>query len=151
MVTVESKQMNLIVNQLQFQLNTSGRGCFDISNQIEEMVLDSNCQLGTATVFVHHTSASLIICENADPQVLDDLEGWFARTVPDGDPHNLHTAEGPDDMPAHLRTVLTDSSLSIPVINRQLALGTWQGIFLFEHRIQPQLRNISITLVGEPI
>ncbi|PCH79424.1 MAG: secondary thiamine-phosphate synthase [Planctomycetota bacterium] len=143
--------MNLIVNQHQFQLNTSGRGCFDISKKIEERVLDSNCQGGTATIFVHHTSASLIICENADPQVLNDLEAWFARAVPDGDPNNLHTAEGPDDMPAHMRTVLTGCSLSIPVINRRLALGTWQGIFLFEHRLQPQLRNISITLLGEPI
>jgi secondary thiamine-phosphate synthase enzyme len=109
----------------------------------------SGISSGLCTVFVHHTSASVILCENADPQVRADLEAFAARFAPDGDPGFEHTAEGPDDMPAHVRTIFTQSSLSIPVLTGRCDLGTWQGIYLWEHRTSAQRRRVTVTLVGE--
>jgi secondary thiamine-phosphate synthase enzyme len=100
-------------------------------------------------LFIRHTSASLMLCENADPDVLIDLEAFMQRKAPDGDPMFRHTAEGPDDMPAHVRTVLTQSDLNLPISNGRCALGTWQGIFLWEHRLAPHSRSIMITINGE--
>lgn len=116
---------------------TRGRGTYEITDQVARVVRASGVERGLCTVFVHHTSASLILCENADPSVRSDLERYFVRLVPDGDPVFRHTAEGPDDMPAHVRSVLTAASLSIPVESSRLDLGTWQGVFLWEHRRRP--------------
>jgi len=102
-----------------------------------------------ATVFVHHTSASLIICENADPTVREDLERFAARLVPDGDKIFAHVDEGPDDMPAHVRTVLTQTSISIPIAKRDMVLGTWQGLYLWEHRTAPHQRRVTVSVFGE--
>jgi secondary thiamine-phosphate synthase enzyme len=127
---------------------SSGRGFTEITEHLRTAVFASGCQSGLLTAFVHHTSASLIICENADSQVLRDLDAWMSRAVPDGDPLFRHTAEGPDDMPAHVRSVLTATSLSIPVAQGRLDLGTWQGIYLYEHRSAPHQRQISMTVIG---
>ena len=105
--------------------------------------------MGLATVFVLHTSASLIICENADPTVRRDLEAFAARLVPDGDRLFEHDAEGPDDMPAHVRTVLTQTSIGVPISDSRMTLGTWQGLYLWEHRTSPHQRRVSVTVVGE--
>lgn len=113
------------------------------------MVQSASCHTGLCNVFIQHTSASLIVCENADPTVRKDLERFMARFIPDGDPIFKHTAEGADDMPAHLRTVLTQTSLSIPVHNYQLLLGTWQGIYLWEHRSGKFHRRVIVTVHGE--
>jgi len=128
---------------------TDGRGFIELNEQLQYTVVNAAIQAGIATVFVHHTSCSLIICENADPQVLRDLEAWMSRAVPDGDPIFRHTAEGPDDMPAHVRSVLTATSLSLPIVDGRLALGTWQGVFLYEHRTHPHQRKVSLTLIGD--
>ena len=138
-----------MLHQETHTISTAGRGCTDISAEVAHAVRDAGCATGVATVFVHHTSASLMICENADPQVLRDLEAWLGRAVPDGDPIYRHTAEGPDDMPAHVRSVLTAASLSVPVIDGRLGLGTWQGVYLYEHRAAPHRRRVSVTVVGE--
>jgi secondary thiamine-phosphate synthase enzyme len=103
---------------------------------------------GLCTLFVHHTSASLVVCENADPDVRRDLEAWLSRAVPDGDALYRHTCEGPDDMPAHVRSALTATSLSIPVRGGRLDLGTWQGVYLYEHRHRGHRRRVSLTVVG---
>lgn len=128
------------------QISTPGRGTLDITAEVARRVKASDCSHGVVTVFVHHTSASLILCENADPQVRRDLEAWLQRAVPDGDPIYRHTCEGPDDMPAHVRCTLTASSLSLPLRDGQLDVGTWQGIFLYEHRTAPHRRRISVTI-----
>ncbi len=128
---------------------THGRGTYDITRAVADAVKQSGAQLGLATVFVHHTSASLIICENADPSVRRDLESFAARLVPDGDPLFEHDAEGPDDMPAHVRSVLTQTSIGIPFDRGALSLGTWQGLYLWEHRTSPHQRKLSITVVGQ--
>ena len=140
---------HIVITQGSVVVSTAGRGFLDITKEIEEVVAKAACRIGVATVFIQHTSASLIVCENADPQVLRDLEAWFRRAVPDGDPIFRHTAEGPDDMPAHVRSTLTATSLAIPVTDGRLDLGTWQGIFLYEHRTAPHRRRISITVVGD--
>ena len=127
---------------------TGGRGTLDLTARAQAVARESGIAHGLCTVFVHHTSASLILCENADPDVHRDLEAWFAREVPDGDPGNRHTAEGPDDMPAHVRTVLTGNSLTVPVRHGRLDLGTWQGLYLFEHRRAPHTRRVSLSLLG---
>ncbi len=131
-----------------FEVATKGRGTYEISDQVARAVRASGIARGLCTVFVHHTSASLIVCENADPSVRSDLERYFARLVPDGDPVFRHTAEGPDDMPAHVRSILTASSLSIPVEGSSPDLGTWQGVFLWEHRDHPHRRRITVSVVG---
>lgn len=133
---------------LSFDVPTRGRGTIDITRQVEQAVADSGVSSGLCNVFLHHTSASLILCENADPDVRRDLETFFARLVPDGDPMFVHDAEGPDDMPAHVRTVLTQNSLNLPVRDGQLALGTWQGVYLWEHRHAPHRRRVSVTVIG---
>ncbi|MGB0952402.1 MAG: secondary thiamine-phosphate synthase enzyme YjbQ [Planctomycetota bacterium] len=129
-------------------LPTPGRGTYDITGEVAEVVAQSGVDTGLAHVFVHHTSASLILCENADPTVRDDLEHWLARAVPDGDRLFRHVDEGPDDMPAHVRSALTTTSLSIPVVDGRLQLGTWQGLYLYEHRIAPHRRKVTVTVVS---
>ncbi|WP_435021451.1 secondary thiamine-phosphate synthase enzyme YjbQ [Tundrisphaera sp. TA3] len=131
-----------------FELRTRGRGTWEISDQVGEVVRRSGVDRGLCTVFVHHTSASLIICENADPGVVSDLERFFSRLVPDGDPLFRHVAEGPDDMPAHVRSILTQASISVPIERSRCDLGTWQGIFLYEHRTAPHRRRITVSVVG---
>ena len=135
-------------------IQTHGRGTTNITQSLNDTVSSSDLTVGIANIFVQHTSASLILCENADPDVRQDLESFMSRITPDGDPLYRHTDEGPDDMSAHVRTVLTHSSLSLPfnsdTLNaRPLLLGTWQGVFLWEHRTQAHNRRIIITLYGE--
>jgi len=130
-------------------VSTRGRGLYEFTNEVSAWVAKNRFQNGLLTLHLRHTSASLLIQENADPDVRRDLEEFFARLVPDGDPLFVHTAEGDDDMPAHIRTALTTVNLSIPVINAKLALGTWQGIYLWEHRQAPHSRRVSMHLIGE--
>ncbi len=126
---------------------TRGRGFYDIDSQLRTLVDEQGVEVGLCRLFIHHTSASLVIMENADPQVLDDLERFMARLVPDGDPLFKHTAEGPDDMSAHVRSALTHTDLSIPINEGRLDLGTWQGVYLWEHRAHPHRRRITVTLL----
>ncbi len=127
-------------------VNTQGRDTIDITTDVEKIVKRSSIDTGLCHLFIQHTSASLILCENADPDVRTDLENFMQRMVPDGDPLYSHTAEGPDDMPAHIRNILTCASLTIPVADGQCLLGIWQGIYLWEHRHHPQVRNIIVTV-----
>jgi secondary thiamine-phosphate synthase enzyme len=129
----------------QLMLSTRGRGSHDITSMVAEAVTASGFREGLANLFIHHTSASLFIGENADPTVLRDLEAFMARLVPDGDPLYRHTEEGDDDMPAHVRSVLTATSLAIPIAAGRLDLGTWQGIFVWEHRRAPHQRRLTVT------
>ena len=129
-------------------VSTRGRGFYDITAEVQRAVADSGARAGLCTVFLHHTSASLILCENADPDVRRDLEAFFARLVKDGDPLFQHDAEGPDDMPAHVRTVLTQNSLNIPVKDGEADLGTWQGVYVWEHRTSPHRRRVTVSVVG---
>ena len=131
-----------------FEVPTRGRGTYDITAQVQAAVAETGAVAGLAHVFVHHTSASVILCENADPAVRRDLEAFFARLCPDGDPLLAHFDEGPDDMPAHLRTILTSSSVTLPVARGRCDLGTWQGVYLWEHRTSPHRRRISVTVIG---
>jgi secondary thiamine-phosphate synthase enzyme len=126
-----------------------GRGLVDITRAVESWLAGAGIETGLLTLFCRHTSASLLIQENADPDVRADLEAWFARAAPDGDPRYTHTTEGPDDMPSHIRAALTQTSLSIPVVGGRLALGTWQAIYLFEHRLAPHRREIAAHVMGE--
>jgi len=137
-----------MIFQKSLQVSTAGRGCLELSSDIQNVVADAQLGQGLCNVFVHHTSASLIICENADPDVLIDLETFMRDTVPDGYPGFAHTAEGVDDMPAHVRSVLTQASLTIPVVDSRCALGTWQGVYLWEHRLAPHLRQVTVTVTG---
>jgi secondary thiamine-phosphate synthase enzyme len=132
----------------QLSVATRGRGFYALDEEVARVVARSGIRDGLCTVFVHHTSASVILCENADPAVQRDLEAWFARLVRDGDALFAHDTEGPDDMAAHVRTVLTQSSLSLPVRGGQLDLGTWQGLYLWEHRTHPHQRRVSVSVVG---
>ena len=127
--------------QRQIALPAQPRGLKDVTRAVDALVRESGVAQGLCHVFIHHTSASLVIQENADPDVQRDLDAFFARLVPDGDPLFRHTAEGPDDMPAHVRSVLTATSLSIPVLNGRLGLGTWQGLYLWEHRSRQAIYN----------
>lgn len=136
-------------HQGSFSVRTGGRGTVDLTDRIQSIVRTCGIRTGLAHVFIHHTSASLLLCENADPDVRRDLDAFMARLVPDGDPLFRHTAEGPDDMPAHIRSVLTQSCLSLPVTGGRCALGTWQGIYLWEHRHAPHERHITVTVQGE--
>jgi secondary thiamine-phosphate synthase enzyme len=138
-----------VVVQETLTVSTRGRGTYDISGDVAKVVGSSGVENGLCHVFVQHTSASLILCENADPTVRSDLESFMSRIVPDGDPLFQHTTEGPDDMPAHVRSVLTQSGLSVPVSRGRCVLGTWQGIYLWEHRKAPNRRRITITVYGE--
>lgn len=128
-------------------ITTRGREMYEITAEVQNFVSDSGVNTGLCNIFLQHTSASLILCENADPDVQQDLEAFAQRLVPDGDPLFQHTMEGPDDMPAHVRTVLTDNSISIPIGSGRCLLGTWQGIYLWEHRHRSHTRNIVITLL----
>lgn len=130
-------------------IQAKGRRICDITPQVLEWANKSGLQIGMLTLYIQHTSASLMINENYDPEVLIDMERFFARLVPDGDPLFIHTAEGPDDMPAHVRTALTQTSLSIPLLEGKVALGTWQGIFLYEHRLASHTRKVLLHLIGE--
>jgi secondary thiamine-phosphate synthase enzyme len=129
-------------------IQTRGRSIVDVTAEVGRIVRDSGIESGLANVFIRHTSASLIVNENADPDVLADLERFMSDLVKDGDRRFVHTAEGPDDMPSHVRNVLTSTSVSIPVRNKRLALGTWQAIYLWEHRTHPHKRTLEITVVG---
>ena len=125
-------------------VNTPGQGLHDITAQIAAVLTASTCQDGLCTVLIQHTSASLTIQENADPSARHDLEQWLCRLVPEDDPHFTHTMEGPDDMPSHIKAALTSTSLSIPIIDGRLSLGTWQGIYLWEHRRNAHQRQLAI-------
>lgn len=138
-----------MVFQETIEVHTGGRGTTDITSRVADIVARSGIRCGLCQVFVQHTSASLMLCENADPDVRRDLGAFMARLVPDGDPLFHHTIEGPDDMSAHVRSVLTDSSLGVPVQAGRLALGTWQGVYLWEHRTRGSTRRVVVTLVGE--
>ncbi len=128
---------------------TRGKGFYEITRQVEGWVRACGLREGLLTLFIRHTSASLLIQENADPDVVHDLENFFRRLVPEGDPLYRHTMEGPDDMPAHVRAALTQTHLSIPMIGGSLTLGTWQGIYVFEHRNSPHSRTVTMHLIGE--
>ena len=133
----------------EIRIPTRGRGLYDFTAEVANWVAQNGLRSGLVTLHLRHTSASLLIQENADPDVRRDLENFFARLVPDGDPLFSHTAEGDDDMPAHVRTALTAVNLSIPVSQGQLALGTWQGIYLWEHRRAPHSRAVTVHFIGE--
>ena len=133
----------------QIQVQTRGRKIYDITPQVVAWVKQCNLSTGLLTLYIQHTSASLLINENYDRDVLVDLEAFFNRLVPDGDALFIHTIEGPDDMPAHVRTALTQTHLSIPIINGVAALGQWQGIFLYEHRHMPATRKVLLHAIGE--
>ncbi|PLY17081.1 MAG: secondary thiamine-phosphate synthase [Sedimenticola sp.] len=135
--------------QQSIQVTTQGRGTYNISPEIRRLIQESGITTGLCHIFCQHTSASLILCENADPSVRRDLEMFMARLVPDGDPMYDHSLEGPDDMPAHIRSILTNMDLTIPVSRGEAALGTWQGVFLWEHRSHSQRRHVTITLQGD--
>jgi secondary thiamine-phosphate synthase enzyme len=131
-----------------FTVATTGRRTYEITRRIQEAVASSGIERGLCSVFVHHTSASLIVCENADPDVRRDLETFMSRLVVDGDRAFIHMAEGPDDMPAHIRSILTVASVTIPVERGRCDLGTWQGVFLWEHRTHPHQRKVTVSIVG---
>ena len=135
--------------QSSFQVATRGRGSYSISRDIGLGLDESGIRAGICLIFLHHTSASLILCENADPEVRADLERFMGRLVPDGDPIFRHVDEGPDDMPAHVRSILTSNSLSVPVSGGRCDLGTWQGVYVWEHRQAPQRRRITLTVYGD--
>ena len=139
----------MMVFQDTLRFATRGRGTTSITAAIREQVKRSGIRTGLCHVFLQHTSASLVLCENADPDVRTDLERYMARLVTDGDPLFDHTAEGPDDMPAHIRAILSGSDLTLPVSNGQCALGTWQGVYLWEHRTAGHHRKVTVTVSGE--
>jgi secondary thiamine-phosphate synthase enzyme len=130
------------------EIETTGRGFLEVSPELQRAVRNSGVSEGLCNVFLRHTSASLLITENADPDVRRDLENFISKLAPDGDPAYLHSMEGPDDMPAHIRSVLTCSELTIPIRSGRLALGTWQGAYLWEHRARPHRRRLEITILG---
>ncbi|HEX6999099.1 MAG TPA: secondary thiamine-phosphate synthase enzyme YjbQ [Gammaproteobacteria bacterium] len=134
------------MQQSELAVDTRGRGTYEISDRVAAVVRDAGVTTGLCHLFIAHTSASLIICENADPDVRRDLERFFDDLAPDGDPRFVHTAEGPDDMPSHVRSVLTRSDLTVPIRGGRLALGTWQGIYVFEHRLAPHRRRVVVTI-----
>lgn len=136
--------MNLIL-----KLSVGGQGLYDISHKVAEAVAEAGVSEGLVTLFIRHTSASLVIQENADPAVRRDLEAWLDRLVPEGDALYTHTAEGPDDMPAHIKGALTATSVSVPLMDGRLALGTWQGIYLWEHRHHRGERQVVVNVMGD--
>lgn len=135
-------------HQLRLEVRTRGRGLHEVTAELARAVEASGVETGLCVVFCRHTSASLVIGENADPSASHDLVAWLERLAPDGDPAHTHTAEGPDDMPAHLRAAVTSTSETIPILGRRLALGTWQGVFLLEHRSAPHLRRLVVHVSG---
>ncbi len=141
--------MTLRQESHEFNIRSEGPGAVDFTDEVCRWVQKTGIEQGVLTLYVRHTSASLMVQENADPQVLRDMEAFLRRLVPPGDPLFRHTAEGPDDMPAHVRSALTNTTLSIPVLNGRPALGTWQAIYLYEHRDQPHRRQVVAHLLGE--
>lgn len=138
-----------MVIQERLEITTPDRRMVEITAQVQRIVTSSGIKTGLCHLFIHHTSASLILCENADPDVRRDLESYLSRLVPDGDPLFIHNQEGSDDMPAHVRTVLTHSDLNLPVTRGRCALGTWQGIYIWEHRYRGRWRWVTVTIYGE--
>jgi len=138
----------MLAKHSQISIRTRGKGTYEITDQVESAVLACNIETGTATVFIRHTSASLVIYENADPSAREDLHRWMERLVREDDPDYIHTAEGPDDTTSHLRMALTRTSEVIPILNGRLALGTWQGIFVFEHRRAAHDRVVDVIAMG---
>lgn len=130
------------------RVSTQGKGTYEVTEEIEKLVERSGVRVGTVTVFMQHTSASLVIYENADPSAREDLHRWFERMVPEGMPGMVHTLEGPDDTSSHLRMVLTRTSETIPIAQGRMTLGTWQGVFVFEHRRAPHFRTVSVAITG---
>lgn len=140
--------MNVVHHQERIEVPTGGRGLVDVSRHVAEVAARAGVETGLAVVYCRHTSASLLIQENADPSAARDLLAWFERLAPDGDPRNTHTAEGPDDMPSHLRAAVTRTSETIPVEGGRLGLGTWQGLYLFEHRAAAHVRTLVVHVHG---
>ena len=138
-----------MVFQERLTITTPGRGTTPVTDAVQTGVMHSGIRTGLCHLFLHHTSASLVLCENADPDVRTDLERYMARLVPDGDALFEHTAEGPDDMPAHIRSIMSGSELTLPVVGGQCDLGVWQGVYLWEHRTSGHRRNMTITVYGE--
>ena len=138
----------MAVHQTTLTLRTRGKGTHEITDEVARELRRSKLQSGVVTVFCQHTSCSLVLMENADPSARRDLERWLDHLVPEDDPHFTHTLEGPDDMPSHIKMALTRSSESIPFAEGELLLGTWQGIFLWEHRAAPHTRSVVLTFVG---
>ncbi|QBQ55848.1 secondary thiamine-phosphate synthase enzyme YjbQ [Nitrosococcus wardiae] len=138
-----------MIIQERLEITAPGRGTVEITDQVQRIVTSSGIKTGLCHVFIHHTSASLMLCENADPAVRHDLEAYLSRLVPDGDPLFTHRQEGADDMAAHVRTVLTHSELNLPVTDGRCALGTWQGVYVWEHRFSGQRRRVTVTVYGE--
>ena len=138
-----------MLSQMKLRFSTTGRGTYNITERISESITKSGIKSGICHIFIQHTSASLILCENADKTVREDLDAYMAKLVKDGDRMYKHKDEGPDDMAAHIRTILTQSSLSIPINNGKCDLGIWQGVFLWEHRTSSHKRDIAVTILGE--
>lgn len=138
----------MMILQKSFVVNTRGKGTYEITGRVEEVVRESGVWVGLAHVFLRHTSASLVIYENADETARRDLHAWMERLVPEGDALLSHTLEGPDDSTSHLRMALTRTSETVPVVGGRLGLGTWQGIFVFEHRRAPHRREVVVTVIG---
>jgi secondary thiamine-phosphate synthase enzyme len=138
-----------VIARDELRVETKGRGTYDLSADVQRIVAASKIASGMCHIFICHTSASLMLCENADPDVMRDMEAFMSRLIPDGDPMFAHTAEGPDDMPAHVRSILTQSDLNLPVSGGRCALGTWQGIYLWEHRHAPHSRRMIVTVQGD--
>ena len=138
-----------MIFQQTLHFSTTGRSTRNITGEIQQLVSESGINTGTCHIFVQHTSASLMLCENADPDVQRDMETFMQHIVPDGDPMFLHQDEGPDDMSAHIRTVLTNPDLTVPVSNGRCDLGIWQGVFFWEHRTHPHQRKVIVTVQGE--
>ena len=137
------------VHTSSFSVRTRGKGTYEITSQVEAVIRESGVRTGQVTVFIQHTSASLIIFENADRSARVDLESYFDRLVPENASYFVHNAEGPDDMPSHIRMVLTRSSETIPIDGGRMQLGAWQGIFVFEHRQAPHARSLAVTVMGQ--
>ena len=137
------------VHHDQLEVRSNGKGLYEITDEVQSKINKCGVKNGTVTVFVQHTSCSVIIMENADPTARRDLEEFFDRLVPEDTDYFTHASEGGDDMPSHIRMVLTRSSETVPIVNGKMQLGTWQGIFLFEHRRAPHSRKIFLTIIGE--
>jgi secondary thiamine-phosphate synthase enzyme len=148
-IMIQRLRKNMQQFTQQISVKAQGRRIYDITPQVLNWANQQGLQTGLLTLYIQHTSASLMINENYDADVLVDMEAFFNRLVPDGDSLFIHTTEGPDDMPAHVRTALTQTSLSIPIVDGKVALGQWQGIFLFEHRHEPMTRRVLLHVIGE--
>ncbi|MBK9990332.1 MAG: YjbQ family protein [Verrucomicrobia bacterium] len=139
----------MAVSQTTLTIRTRGKGLHEITESVARELARSGLKRGTVTIFCQHTSCSLVIMENADPTARTDLEAWLERLVPENDPHFEHTLEGPDDMPSHIKMALTRTSETVPFTDGQMLLGTWQGLFLWEHRRHSHTRTLIVTAVGE--